>query len=158
MVCVRHLFAGYPNGIALLYQWFKRVISEIAKAIQRLRRAQKNGLALFRHLRVALSPNTEIDPKDAVRRLQRLDCCAVSDALDRRELGSVVSGVPQQSRDTRIAARAIKPKLGIGASPKGPPRHLGPAGAEAAGSDDVIVSEQPSGIEVGSRGGLLTPS
>ncbi len=80
-----------------------------------------------------MSPNTEIDPKDAVRGLRRLDCCAVSDALDRRELGSVVSGVPQQSRDTRIAARAITPKLGIGASPKGPPRHLG------------------------SRGGLLTP-
>jgi 4-hydroxy-4-methyl-2-oxoglutarate aldolase len=104
-------------------------------------------------MRVTLSENTEIDPKDAVRRLRRVDCCAVSDALDRLEHGSVVSGLPQQSGDTRIVGRAITPKLGIGASPTGPPRHLGTAAIEAAGSDDVI--ERRSGIEARSRGGLL---
>jgi 4-hydroxy-4-methyl-2-oxoglutarate aldolase len=103
-----------------------------------------------------LSGNAEIDPKDAVRRLRRLDCCAVSDALDRLKLGHVVSGVPQQSGDTRIAGRAITVKLGIGAGPKGPPRHLGTAAIDAAGPDDVIVVEQRSGIEAGSWGGLLT--
>jgi 4-hydroxy-4-methyl-2-oxoglutarate aldolase len=103
-----------------------------------------------------LSENAKIDPKDAVRRLRRLDCCAVSDALDRLGLGSVVSGVPQQSGDTRIAGRAITLKLGIGTSPKGPPRHLGTAAIDAAGPDDVIVIEQRSGVEAGSWGGLLT--
>jgi regulator of RNase E activity RraA len=103
-----------------------------------------------------LSEGTEIDPKDAVRRLRRLDCCAVSDALDRLKLGGVVSGVPQQSGDARIAGRAITLKLGIGNSSKGPPRHLGTAAIEAAGPDDVIVIEQRSGVEAGSWGGLLT--
>jgi regulator of RNase E activity RraA len=103
-----------------------------------------------------LSENTKIDPKDAVRRLRRLDCCAVSDALDRLKLGSVVSGVLQQSGDARIAGRAITLKLGIGTSPKGPARHLGTAAIEAAGPDNVIVIEQRSGIEAGSWGGLLT--
>ena len=103
-----------------------------------------------------MSESAQIDPKDAVRRLRRLDCCAVSDALDRLKLGSVVSGVPQQSGDTRIAGRAITVKLGIGATPKGPPRHLGTAAVDAAGPDDVIVVEQRSGIEAGSWGGLLT--
>jgi len=103
-----------------------------------------------------LSEDTQIDPKDAVRRLRRLDCCAVSDALDRLKLGSVVSGVPQQSGDTRIAGRAVTVKLGIGTGPKGPPRHLGTAAVDRAGPDDVIVVEQRSGIEAGSWGGLLT--
>jgi regulator of RNase E activity RraA len=47
-------------------------------------------------------------------------------------------------------------KLGLGAGPKGPPRHLGTAAVDAAGSGDVIVVEQRSGIEAGSWGGLLT--
>ncbi len=103
-----------------------------------------------------MSETAKIDPKDAVRRLRRLDCCAVSDALDRLKLGSLVSGVPQQSGDTRIAGRAVTVKLGVGNSPKGLPRHLGTAAIEAAGPDDVIVVEQRSGIEAGSWGGLLT--
>jgi regulator of RNase E activity RraA len=103
-----------------------------------------------------LSERTQIDPKDAVRRLRRLDCCAVSDALDRLKLGSVVSGVPQQSGDARIAGRAITLKLGVGTGPKGPARHLGTAAIEAAGPDDVIVIEQRSGVEAGSWGDLLT--
>lgn len=103
-----------------------------------------------------MSEGTQIDPTDAVRRLRRLDCCAVSDALDRLKLGSVVSGVPQLSGDTRIAGRVVTVKLGIGTGPKGPPRHLGTAAVDAAGPDDVIVVEQRSGIEAGSWGGLLT--
>jgi len=103
-----------------------------------------------------LSKDIELDPKEAVRRLRRLDCCAVSDALDRLKLGSVVSGMPQQSGDARIAGRAITVKLGVGTVPKGPPRHLGTTAVDAAGPDDVIVIEQRSGVEAGSWGGLLT--
>jgi regulator of RNase E activity RraA len=103
-----------------------------------------------------LSDSTKLDPKEAVERLRRLDCCAISDALDRLKLGGVVSGVPQQSGETRIAGRAVTVKLGIGAGPKGPPRHLGTGAVDAAGPDNVIVVEQRSGIEAGSWGGLLT--
>jgi len=95
-------------------------------------------------------------PHDIVARLRRLDACAVSDALDSLGLSRVVSGVPQQSGDGRIAGRAVTVKLGQGAVPAGPPRHLGTAAVEASGPDNVIVIEQRSGIEAGSWGGLLT--
>jgi regulator of RNase E activity RraA len=91
-----------------------------------------------------------------VARLRRLDACAVSDALDSLKLGGVVSHVPQQSGEGRIAGRAVTVKLGVGAAPSGPPRHLGTAAVEAAGPDNVIVIEQRSGVEAGSWGGLLT--
>lgn len=91
-----------------------------------------------------------------VARLRKLDCCAVSDALDRLGLKGVVSGLPQRSGDGRIAGRAVTVKLGVGDPPAGPPRHLGCAAIEAAGPDDVIVVEQRTGVEAGSWGGLLT--
>jgi 4-hydroxy-4-methyl-2-oxoglutarate aldolase len=97
-----------------------------------------------------------LDPKEAVHRLRRLDCCAISDAMDRLKLGSVVTGVPQASGDGRIAGRVVTVKLGLGEPPPGPPRHLGTTAIEAAGPDDVIVVEQRSGVEAGSWGGLLT--
>jgi len=96
------------------------------------------------------------DDGDFVQRLRRLDCCAVSDALDRLKLDGVVSHVPQQSGEGRIAGRAVTVKLGAGEAPAGPPRHLGTSAVEAANGDCVIVIEQRSGIEAGSWGGLLT--
>jgi 4-hydroxy-4-methyl-2-oxoglutarate aldolase len=103
-----------------------------------------------------------LQPTDAsllqsrLRRLRRLDCCAVSDALDRLGLSGVVTGVPQQSGGVRIAGVAITVKLGTGDPRPGPPRHLGTAAVEAGGSDHVIVIEQTTGIDAGSWGGLLT--
>jgi 4-hydroxy-4-methyl-2-oxoglutarate aldolase len=91
-----------------------------------------------------------------VARLRRLDCCAVSDALDRLKLGGVVSNVPQQSGDERIAGRAVTVKLGVGQPPPGPPRHLGTAAIEAANGDCVIVIEQRAVPDTGSWGGLLS--
>jgi regulator of RNase E activity RraA len=91
-----------------------------------------------------------------VRRLRRLDCCALSDALDRLKLSGVVSGVPQQSGAERIAGVVITVKLGTGSPPPGPPRHLGTTAIESGGPVNVIVVEQRTGIEAGSWGGLLT--
>lgn len=93
---------------------------------------------------------------DLVRRLRRLDSCAVSDALDRLKLGVVVTGVPQRSGRGRVAGRAVTMKVGIGEPPAGPPRHLGTTAIEAAGPDSIIVVEQRSGLEAGCWGGLLT--
>jgi regulator of RNase E activity RraA len=99
---------------------------------------------------------TEHDGHAFIARLRRLDACAVSDALDSLKLGGVVSQVPQQSGEGRIAGLAVTVKLGIGAAPSGTPRHLGTAAVETSGPDNVIVIEQRSGIEAGSWGGLLT--
>ncbi|MEI9852382.1 MAG: RraA family protein [Sphingomonas sp.] len=79
----------------------------------------------------------------------------VSDALDRLELGSVVTNVPQQSGEGRIAGRAITVKLGVGA-PSVPPRHLCTTAIERGGPENVIVIEQRSGVDAGSWGGMLT--
>ncbi|OLL31006.1 dimethylmenaquinone methyltransferase [Burkholderia sp. SRS-W-2-2016] len=91
-----------------------------------------------------------------VRRLRRLDCCAVSDALDKLKLAGVVTGLPQRSGEGRIAGRAVTVKLGVGEPPPGPPVHLGCTAVLAAGADDVIVVEQRSGVEAGCWGGLLS--
>ncbi|MEW9582439.1 RraA family protein [Paraburkholderia sp. DGU8] len=91
-----------------------------------------------------------------VQRLRRLDCCAVSDALDKLKLPGVVSGLPQRSGDRRIAGRAITVKLGTGEAPPGPPVHLGCTAIEQANGENVIVIEQRSGVEAGCWGGLLS--
>lgn len=92
-------------------------------------------------------------------RLSRIDCCAVSDALDKLGLGGVVSGLPQRSGTGRICGRAITVKLvDKDKAPKGdgPPRHLGTTAIEQGGPGSVIVVEQRSGIEAGSWGGILS--
>ncbi len=91
-----------------------------------------------------------------VHRLRRLDCCAVSDALDKLGLAGVVSGVAQYAGEGTIAGRVVTVKLGTGEAPPGPPRHLGTMAVESAGAEHVIVVEQTSGIEAGSWGGLLS--
>ena len=98
------------------------------------------------------------DPTGLVARLRKLDCCAVSDALDQLGLDSgVVTGLLQQgSGASRIAGRAITLKLGVGTPEAGPPKHLGATAVEIGGPDDVIVIEQRSGVEAGSWGGLLS--
>jgi 4-hydroxy-4-methyl-2-oxoglutarate aldolase len=102
--------------------------------------------------------------QEFVARLRRLDCCAVSDAIDKlRPSGitsSVVTGVPQQSGRGRIAGTAVTVQLGTGDPPPQssnmPPRHLGTTAIEASGADNVIVVEQRSGVDAGCWGGLLS--
>lgn len=92
-----------------------------------------------------------------VARLRKIDCCAISDALDQLKLGGVVTGLLGQGSGTqRIAGRAITVKLGVGDPKAGPPKHLGATAVEIGGPDDVIVIEQRSGVEAGSWGGLLS--
>jgi regulator of RNase E activity RraA len=93
---------------------------------------------------------------DAVRRLRRLDSCAVSDALDRLKLRGVIIGLPRQSGEGRIAGRVITVKLGIGQAPPAAVRHLGTTAVELAGPADIIVIEQHADPEAASWGGLLS--
>jgi regulator of RNase E activity RraA len=100
--------------------------------------------------------DVELDPASIVRRLRAVDCCGVSDALDRLHLTGAVTGVPRQSGEGRLAGRVITVKLGVGEPPPGPTRHLGTQAIGLGGPDDVVVIEQRSGIDCGSWGGLLT--
>jgi regulator of RNase E activity RraA len=96
------------------------------------------------------------EPDPRVERLSRLDCCAVSDALDKLKLTGVVTGLPRLATNRRIAGRAVTVRLGVGSARSGTTRHLGTTAVEAAGPGDVIVVEQRSGIDAGSWGGILT--
>lgn len=103
------------------------------------------------------------ESKDYVTRLARLDCCAVSDALDKLGLAGTVTGLAQRATSRRIAGRAVTVKLVAAqevskaqAAQHGAPRHLGTTAVELAGPGDVIVVEQRSGIDAGSWGGILS--
>jgi regulator of RNase E activity RraA len=89
-------------------------------------------------------------------RLRRLDCCTVSDALDRLSLTGVVSGFPRRSGQGVLAGRATTMLLDVGDAIPGPVRHLGCLAIEASGPDEVIVVQQRAQIEAGCWGGLLT--
>jgi len=93
-------------------------------------------------------------------RLKRLDCCAVSDALDKLGLAQqVVTGLAQQATTRRLAGPVVTYRLvPAGQAPKreGPPRHLGTTAIELAKPGDVIVVEQLTGIDAGCWGGILT--
>jgi 4-hydroxy-4-methyl-2-oxoglutarate aldolase len=94
-----------------------------------------------------------------IQRLARLDCCAVSDALDKLSLTGAVTVLPQRSSTRRIAGRAITVKLVAkdkAPAAVGPPRHLGTTAIESGGPGNIIVVEQRSGIEAGSWGGILS--
>jgi len=91
-----------------------------------------------------------------VTRLRKLDCCAVSDAMDRLEIAGQVTALAQHSGKGRIAGRVVTVRLGTGDPPPGPPRHLGTTAIELGDADSVIVIEQRTGVEAGCWGGLLT--
>ena len=91
-----------------------------------------------------------------VERLKRLDCCAVSDALDKLGLAGAATGIAQLSTSRRIAGRILTVKLGIGEPPPGNARHVSTTAIEAAQLGDIIVVEQHSGVNAASWGGILT--
>jgi 4-hydroxy-4-methyl-2-oxoglutarate aldolase len=98
----------------------------------------------------------ETTVKSIVQRMRKLDSSAVSDALDRLQLGNTVVDIPQLSGDGRVAGRVITVKLGMGERLEGPLRHLCTTAIELGGADDVIVVEQRSDADAASWGGLLS--
>jgi len=94
-----------------------------------------------------------------VARLARLDCCAVSDALDSLHLPAAVTGLRQFASARRITGRVVTLKLidrADAAPTDGERVHLGVGVLEAAGPGCVVVVEQRTGIDAGSWGGLLS--
>jgi 4-hydroxy-4-methyl-2-oxoglutarate aldolase len=91
---------------------------------------------------------------DFVARLQKLDSCAVSDALDKLGLKGSVTGIHRFTTDQRIAGRILTVKLDR-AEGRTNARHLCTAAIEAANPGDIIVVEQSTGLDAASWGGNL---
>ncbi|HSU87464.1 MAG TPA: RraA family protein [Terriglobia bacterium] len=93
---------------------------------------------------------------DEVSRLNRLDSCAVSDAMDKLGLRGVVTGIHQYSTQRRIAGRVVTVKLGIDDGRPTAARHLSTTAIETAQPGDVIVVEQRTGVDAAAWGGNLS--
>lgn len=99
---------------------------------------------------------TQTSAADIVARLNRLDSCAVSDALDKLGLKGAVTGIVPLTCARRIAGKVLTIRLGAGEPPPGVPRHIGTTAIEAAQPGDIIVVEQRSGLNAAAWGGILS--
>ena len=90
-----------------------------------------------------------------VERLQRMDSCAVSDALDKLGLPGAVTGIPRVSTEQRIAGRVLTVKLDR-TEGRSNTRHLCTTAIEAASPGHIIVCEQRTGLDAACWGGNLT--
>jgi 4-hydroxy-4-methyl-2-oxoglutarate aldolase len=92
---------------------------------------------------------------DLVQRLAKLDSCAVSDALDRAKIKSVILGLSQLSTAKRIVGEAVTVKLG---PDDGRPakRHLCTAAVEASGPGKIIVIAHNGRQDAAGWGGILS--
>lgn len=92
---------------------------------------------------------------ELIQRLEQLDACAVSDALDSVGLKGAHSGLPRRSTRKRIAGTVQTVKLHAMAPVGGSKRHLGTAAIEASDDMTIIVVEQRTGIDCAGWGGVL---
>jgi len=97
-----------------------------------------------------------VQTNDFVARLNKLDACAVSDAIDKVGLRGAVTGLKQMTATRRIAGRILTIRLGVGEPPPGVLRHIGTTAIESARAGDIIVVEQLSGIPAAAWGGILS--
>ncbi len=93
---------------------------------------------------------------DLIVRLNQLDSCAVSDAMDKLGLRGVVTGIHQYSTQRKIAGRVITVKLGVDDGRTKAAKHLSTTAIETAKPGDVIVVEQRTGIDAAAWGGNLS--
>ena len=92
-----------------------------------------------------------------VARLARLDCCAVSDALDKCGLPGAITGIRPLAAVGRIVGSVVTVKLSAGTAPVGGHgRHLGTTAIQLSGAGQVIVVEQRTGIDCAGWGGILS--
>jgi 4-hydroxy-4-methyl-2-oxoglutarate aldolase len=95
-------------------------------------------------------------PADLITRLGLLDTCAISDALDRLKLPPAVTGIRAHTTVGRIAGRVLTVKLGVADPQVKSVRHLCTAAIERAGTGDIIVVEQGTGVDAAGWGGVLS--
>src|SRR5665811_1859960 len=91
-----------------------------------------------------------------VSRLERLDACAVSDALDRLGLPGATTGLRPITVQGRVVAGRV---LTVGVGPRQddrPAPHLATQAVEAGGPGEVIVVDNDGRTDVSSWGGILS--
>ena len=94
---------------------------------------------------------------EIANRLQRLDACAVSDALDQMGLPASVTGLTALSIRRRVSGRVTTVKLAAGKAPAAAaPRHLCTAAIDRCEAGSVIIVEQRTGVECAGWGGILS--
>jgi regulator of RNase E activity RraA len=93
---------------------------------------------------------------ELITRLEKLDTCAVSDALDSLGVPGVADGIVRRSTRQSIAGRVRTMQLAAGKQPDSDAPHLGTRSIEEAGDTDVIVFEQRTGINAACWGGILS--
>lgn len=93
---------------------------------------------------------------DFTTRLNQLDSCAVSDAMDKLGLHGVVTGIRQYSTGRKIAGRVITVKLGIDDGRATASKHLSTTAIEMANPGEIIVVEQRTGRDAAAWGGNLS--
>jgi len=93
---------------------------------------------------------------DLITRLEKLDTCAVSDALDSLGVSGVAHGIERRSTRQKIAGRVRTMQLAAGKQPDSNAPHLGTRSIEEAEDTDVIVLEQRTGINAACWGGILS--
>lgn len=91
---------------------------------------------------------------DPLTRLERIDACAASDALDTLGVDGVILGLRPLSSG-RVVGRAVTMEL---VEFDGTPseRHLGTAAVDAAGAGDVIVVAHAARTAISGWGGVLS--
>ena len=94
--------------------------------------------------------------EEVLKRLARLDACAVSDALDKLGIAGVVTGIHRLSSELRVWGRVITVKLEPDDGRPGSSKHLSTTAVESAAPGDVIVVEQRTGIDAAGWGGNLS--
>lgn len=96
-----------------------------------------------------------VDQNQIISRMEKLDACAVSDALD--AVGSIgfVSGIHRRSTKQRIVGRVQTVKLHRKRPEGEAKRYLGTAVIESANDRTVIVVEQRTGIDCAGWGSVL---
>jgi regulator of RNase E activity RraA len=90
-----------------------------------------------------------------VARLNRLDTCLVSDALDKMGLTGVVPGLKRLSTNSKITGPVLTVRLEA-ANGRTADRHLCTAAIEAARPGDIIVVEHRSRSDCAGWGGILS--
>lgn len=90
-----------------------------------------------------------------IGRLELLDTCSVSDALDSLGLRGAVAGLNCLTGTARIVGRVQTVRLGP-PLPDQPKRHLGAASVMMSDAESVIVVEHRGRLDVSGWGGLLS--
>lgn len=96
------------------------------------------------------------EPTDLAQRLDRVDACAVSDALDALGRTGVVHGLQRLTTTGRVAGRVITVRLVPATPGRAPTHHLGASAIEAASPGDVIVVDHGGRVDVSGWGGNLS--